>query len=112
MNVNIIGNPVPTSTVVHDISGRWLSRRLTQGSATPTYLALLAYQLERGEVIVRDLTRKQALSLTHASGGYVSTLAKLTEEERQQVKTGKLSLAAAHQRRREPTDADVDWIVA
>jgi hypothetical protein len=94
---------------VKEISGRSLARRLKKGLG-PTHSALLCFAMEHGEVLLRDLTRRQAMALTRASAGYVATVGRLTPQERDLLALGKLSLSAVHNR--PPTDADVDRVVA
>jgi hypothetical protein len=94
---------------VKDVSGRQLARRLKRGLSA-AFRALLAHEMQAGAVCIHHLSRRQAVALTSASWGYVSTIAKMTPDEREQLGDGRLSLSAVHNRA--PTDADVDRIVA
>jgi hypothetical protein len=94
------GSPGPASpatppTPVKDISGRKLAKRLRRGMS-PVFAALLAHDMETGRVRLHRLTRQQSCSVTGASWGYTSTLARATEEEVERVKRGELSLSALH----------------
>ena len=108
MQLHIESFPGVNISPSRDLNGHKLSRRVQRG-LSPTFRALLAYQLESGGVCVHHLTRKQALALARASSGYVSTVARLSPQERDQLGKGILSLSALHNR--PPTDADVDRIV-
>jgi hypothetical protein len=74
-------NAIPSSSTTspRPINGYRLAARLKRG-LSPTFRALLALDLEAGTVEVRNLTRKQALLPTQASGGYVSTLRRASAE--------------------------------
>ena len=85
------------------ISGGKLSRR--RKGFSPSHRALLALDIEAGKVRVVNHTRKQARALTGASVGYTNTAAKLTPDQRQKVERGQVSLAAFHNKPRQPTDA-------
>lgn len=106
------GTSSPPRPTARDINGHKLARALKNKNISPAHRALLAHNLEIGAAYLHHLTRQQSLALTDASGGYVASVANLTPEEREQVNTGKLSLSVVHNRKREPTDAQLDRLVA
>jgi hypothetical protein len=94
-----------TLSAVKIISGIRLAKRVAD--LNPTHCALLAHELESGGVQLRLLTRTQALSLTKASNGYVTTVARLTPQQRVRVENGWLALASVHQQRRTPSNPEI-----
>jgi hypothetical protein len=92
------------------MSGRRLNR-LAKG-ASPTKLALLAYGLAKGKAPVLGFTYAQAAGLVGASIGYVGTVGRLTDAERLRLSRDELSLSRLHNRRRVPTDTEIDRLVA
>jgi|SRR5215472_10067784 len=100
----------PPDRPVRTITGRELNRRIK--SSSPARRALLAYELERGVTQIVRPTYAQAMALTQASAGYVTTVARLSEHERTQLGHGWLSLSQLHKRRRGARDAEIDRLVA
>src|SRR5262245_21854551 len=72
----------PASTRVKLVNGRILEWRRTKLSAS--HRALLAYRLQTGEVQIKPM-RKQALAITGASVGYVSTVARASAHDRERI---------------------------
>jgi hypothetical protein len=99
----------PNDLCFKDIVGHKLATRLRAGMS-PTFRALLAHEFESGACWLHSLTRRQACALTGASIGYVHTLAHATEQEREAVKRGVLSLSDIHNR--PPSDAAIDRVIA
>jgi hypothetical protein len=96
---------------VRTISGRRLNRLVRYASARDR--ALLALELEQGEVHLLSPTRAQVAALTHASLGYIGTVSRLTADERIQLARGQSSLSRLHNSHRYiATDAAIDRIVA
>jgi hypothetical protein len=94
---------------VKEIVGRKLAGRIRRLS--PTFRALLAHEMESGRVIVHALSRKQAVQLTGASVGYVNTIHRLSDEQRELLKRGALSLSKLHSSHKSLTDAEIDHLV-
>lgn len=94
----------------HIIYGQRLAHRLARINID--WRALLAADMAAGRVNVRGLTLRQAAKLVGVSFGYVHTASKLSPEQRQQVETGKLTVAAVHRPKPALSDADIDAIVA
>jgi hypothetical protein len=102
--VNGGGSPVKI------VLGRRLARRLK--GITPDFRALLAHEMVAGEVVLRDLTQAQASALVQVSLPYVSTVSRASPEQREDVKRRRLSISALYNKRREPTDAKLDRLIA
>ena len=97
-----------TSTIVPDVDGRELSRRLRK--LTPAERAILAFDLQCGSLI--RPTPSQAAAVTKASIRYVNTISRATAEERELLECGRLSVSALHSKYRRPvTDADIERFV-
>jgi hypothetical protein len=60
LNADVMG-PAPR---VKFVSGRILAKKLRKGTVDPVYRAQLALKLQRGEVLIGNLTAKQARWLT------------------------------------------------
>jgi len=94
--------PVNTSATpdrpARTLTGRRLNRLLK--GASPRDRALIANDLARGTVQLRQPTYAQAAALARVSTGYVATVGRLTAEERLQLARGFLSLPCLHHRRR------------
>jgi hypothetical protein len=67
-----------TPTAVKQISGRILAKRLRKGTIDPIHRAQLALQLQRGEVVIRNLTAKQARLLTNTYVGLLAAVRRIT----------------------------------
>src|SRR5262249_22090262 len=97
---------------VRKITGRRLAELLKSGRITPAFAALLAVDMERGEIDVSYLTAKQARVMTGASAGYIAAAKRLTPEQREQVKRGQVTLSSLHNAKRTPTDDAIDRYIA
>jgi hypothetical protein len=91
------------------ITGRELNHLIRTASAPNR--ALLARELEQGQLRIVVPTRRQAAGLAHVSTGYVTTVGSLAQEQRLQLACGLLSLSDLHNRRRS-IDTEIDRIVA
>jgi hypothetical protein len=80
------------------LTGPELSRWVRRAGATTR--AHLAQALRDGSVRVSELTHEQATALAKVSGSYVSTLHRLSPDERTRVERGSLSLAELSRRGR------------
>src|SRR5262245_52326230 len=92
---------------VKNINGRRLRRR--RKGLNPTHRALLAYELEVGGASIHDLTRRDACRLTGASVTYVATLCRISDEERERIQRGQLTLSTFQNK--PPSDAYLDRLV-
>lgn len=100
-NTTVTSTPSP----VRDINGRKLSGAIAN-------ISPVQRTFQTGALCLHHLTRRQALALTGASTGYLSTVVRLTPEEREQVRRGKLALAVFHKCRREMSAVELDRLVA
>jgi len=89
---------------VKPISGKELAKALKAGTVTPDFTAWLAYRLQVGGAWLHHLTAKQARQVT---GAICADLAAERRKNRPANGNGKRVLY-----RRNPTEADVDAIVA
>jgi hypothetical protein len=92
------------------IVGRRLTRRLK--GITPDLRALLAHEMVAGEAVLHRLTQAQAAVLVHVSLPYVSTVSRASPEQREDIRRRRLSLSALYHKRRQPTDAKLDRLIA
>lgn len=107
------GNPSAVNNpAARKIAGRRLDELLNSGRLTPAFTALLAVDMECGEIDVSHFTPEQARGMTGASAGYVATARKLTPERCEQVKRGQVTVSSLHNTRRTPTDAAIDRYIA
>jgi hypothetical protein len=91
------------------MTGRRLNKLIKWASATAC--ALLACRLAQGVVQILRPTYRQAAALTRVSASYVATVGRLTQEERLQLACGLLSPPRLHNRRQNPSDAELDRVV-
>jgi hypothetical protein len=98
----------PQPSVVKDINGRRLQRRLRKG-LSPVHRALLAIELESGGACLHHLSRRQAKRLTGANQRHVTSLRQASAEQREQVKRGQLALSSLPNK--PPSDASLDRLV-
>jgi len=90
------------------ITGSWLAR----AKLSVTESALLADDMVKGRVVFEKPTIKQATQLTGASQGYITTAGRLTSEQRELVKIGKLKLSKVHNHNNRPmSDEAIDRFV-
>ena len=94
---------------VYNFDGRYLSRRLKKLDIAKR--ALLARDLERGVVHLKNLTRAQAVAIARVPSSYVGTVQHASDEDLGRLACGSLTMSALHHRRRPVTDADVERIV-
>jgi hypothetical protein len=99
-----------TTTAVKKINGQKLSRRAKKG-LSPTFLALLALDLTTGAVEMSSFTGTQAKAVTGASASYLTTAKKLTPEQLEDVKRGRVSLSTFHNNKT-VSDARIDRFIA
>ena len=88
------------------VSGRILAKRLRKGTMDPVYRAQLALRLQRGEVVIGNLTAKQARQITGTDVTVLAAMRRITpptprpREARNRVTY-----------RRELTDNDLDRLI-
>jgi hypothetical protein len=101
--------PVAPDRPVRTMTGRRFNNLIKWASATAC--ALLASRLAQGVVQILRPTYRQAAALTRVSASYVATVGRLTQEEGLQLACGLLSLPRLHNRRQNPSDAELDRVV-
>jgi hypothetical protein len=94
---------------VRPIIGTNLARRLK--GISKDFRALLAYELATGAADFFFPTRKQAAALMEVSLRYVAAVAKLSPEQRVQVKRKQLTLSAVVNRRKPAPVTDINTII-
>ncbi len=82
----------PRETV--KITGRKLAARASR--ARPAQRALLAHDLETGRIELIQPTRRQALALTGASGGYLNAVSCLSNDDQARLRNGYVTLSRLH----------------
>jgi hypothetical protein len=95
----------PNTRLEASLSGRQLAYSLRRRS--PAQRAILAHQLESGDIVVRGFTRGQAAKLARTSLGYVATINRASEADRERLRLGVVELSHLRNRR-DVTDAQVD----
>ena len=87
------------------VNGRKLAKQLRRLS--PALRALLAYEAETNGVSA--LTRRQSAQMFCVATGYITTVASVTEAERQALKCGRITLSKLHHnhKRTEVTDREI-----
>jgi hypothetical protein len=93
------------------VSGRELAYSLRRRS--PVQRALAAHDLESGRIVVHSLTRRQAAKLARSSTGYIATIDRIGEADRERLKHGTLSVSQLHNKcGRDVSDDEIDRFVA
>jgi hypothetical protein len=90
------------------VEGRRLARQLSKMSASRK--ALLAHEIETGTVSISKLSRRQTSRLLKVATGYIATVSRVGDAERERLKHNPYLLTAWHNRR-PLTDADVDRLL-
>lgn len=98
-----------SSPSIEILQGRALKRLVRAANATER--ALLAADLEAGRVIVERPTAPQARALAGAGSACFYTARWLSPMDRNAVRGGRLKLSEVR-RRREPSDAKLDRLIA
>jgi hypothetical protein len=112
--------PIITPMMITDVSiaavstmtltGRTLDRLCLK--ATPSERALLAANLMADRVQLVRLTARQASRLTGANIRYLAVARHLSDDQRERIIKGKLSLSAIVNAPRIPSDAELDKLFA
>ena len=89
---------------IPDVNGRKLANAIKAGTLKPDFAAWLAYRLQIGEVLLHHLTARQARQVTGA------TCADLAAERRKNRRVNGNGCRVLY--RRNPSDTDIDTIVA
>src|SRR5215831_8256146 len=88
----VCAKPAP----VKDWTGQQRSQYICRLS--PSVRALIAHEMEVGAVVLRNSSRPQATALTWASSGYVASVRKLSDAEREQTASRRIPAVEGPQR--------------
>jgi hypothetical protein len=94
------------------LSGKRLAKWRKMGVITPDFAARLAYGLQVGRFAVGDFTDKQSRLLTGASRADLAAVRRSARRKHRQHRANGNGQHARVLYRRDPTDSDVDAIVA
>jgi hypothetical protein len=91
------------------VEGRRLARQLSKMSSARK--ALLAHEIETGTVSISKLSRRQTSRLLKVATGYIATVSRISDADRERLKHNPYLLTAWHNRR-SLKDADVERLLA